>query len=332
MWAHYKRAATDRMAADSATPPSNDSTYACRGVAIALKLELTKPGSPLQLHDSSVVRSSDGRLIHCHLEWAGHIIRLVNVYLPNDDISRKSFLENCCNLAGPTEQLVIGGDFNFVMKSSLDRPPLLGSINRSRPESGTIEHWGGLFPGRINVWRQHNPRRPGYTWFSSSTASRIDRCHVGPDISFYSRSVRLSSHPPVVSDHKMVAFAISARDPTYISTHALIRIKLRFEAVPELVDAQQLNKEAWLKLVDANRVQAVTVSRPSTPDLKMARMQVLSSHYLLRPGSMYQILTVRKPNRRRPQKGTTGYTMERSQGHCSQHCSRILGEAWDMLL
>ena len=87
IWDHYERseaATADQVASGSAPAPLSGRERDCRGVAIAVRQALLRPGSPLQLQESSVVRNRDGRMIHCRLEWAGHIIRLVNVYLPND--------------------------------------------------------------------------------------------------------------------------------------------------------------------------------------------------------------------------------------------------------
>ena len=246
IWAHYLRpeAATDLEASGSA-PASNSSERDCRGVAIAVRLELIRPGGPLQLQESSVVRSIDGRMIHCRLEWAGHIIRLVNVYLPNDTAGQKAFLETFYDVAGPREQLVVGGDFNFTMNNSLERRSVVADPSTNpRPESGTLKRWGELFPGMVDVWRQKYSERPGLTWFSSRYAARLDRLHVGPDISSYFQPVRLRAHSPVVSDHNMVAFTLSARTPRYSPSKASPRIKLRFETVPALNDTFEIELDA----------------------------------------------------------------------------------------
>ena len=129
-----------------------------RGVAIAIRKELLRPEGLMQLH--RLVRSSDGRMIRCRLDWAGHRFCLVNVYAPNSTIEQKNFiLALHGQLADSPDPLVIGGDFNFVLDANLDRSPRPDNSRRS--PDGAAADWRRHFPRLLDVWRQHRAGRHG---------------------------------------------------------------------------------------------------------------------------------------------------------------------------
>ena len=95
------------------------------GVAILIRGHVLAPQGHVQVPEASVLRSADGRLLQLRLLWAGHSLRRVNAYLPNDPALQRHFITE---RLGPLmeglrqgEQLVLGGDFNFVENVALDR-------------------------------------------------------------------------------------------------------------------------------------------------------------------------------------------------------------------
>ena len=236
-----------------------------RGVAIAIRKELLRPEGLMQLH--RLVRSSDGRMIRCRLDWAGHRFCLVNVYAPNSTIEQKNFiLALHGQLADSPDPLVIGGDFNFVLDANLDRSPRPDNSRRS--PDGAAADWRRHFPGLLDVWSQHRAGRHGFTWFkdgSSHCASRLDRFYVPPNMSSYFIPIRLgaAAHPALVSDHNLVVFALTARTPVVAPRPDFVRIKLRFEAVPQLVDAFKVGLGTLLDSAPAGSDAALVHWYPS---------------------------------------------------------------------
>ena len=66
--------------------------------------------------------SPGGRFMQVSLQWAGHIITVANVYLPNDSVGQQAFIRQhirpLASLPGPC---LVAGDWNFVPDERLDR-------------------------------------------------------------------------------------------------------------------------------------------------------------------------------------------------------------------
>ena len=91
------------------------------GVAVLIKQQLLASGH-LQVDEGSIQRTSAGRFMVIPLKWEGHSFSLANVYLPNDSPSQQLFLRTHL---GPLVQagrpVIVGGDWNFVSNTPLDR-------------------------------------------------------------------------------------------------------------------------------------------------------------------------------------------------------------------
>ena len=231
---------------------------ACRGVAMCVRRAALAPRGPIAWDDASVVPGNEGRSIAATIRWAGHTIRVVNVYLPNLPAERQRFITSCVlplvtNLPNGT-QLVLGGDLNFVMDPELDRfrPP---GLLVSRPADPTVVHWTANMPHLTDVFRARHPHRRDFTWFrpavgdtGAHSASRIDRFYVSPDLAGYMQPMRRCSETdtraPVfklianadhVSDHAMIGVALTAKAPVRQGRSGMGRVRLRFEGREDLV-------------------------------------------------------------------------------------------------
>ena len=245
----HKRAAIEPILSQYAIVWSLASSRACRGVAICFRrAALARRG--LQW-DGSATPGHNGSSIAASLRWAGHTIRILNVHFPSISTDQKEFIRTCVansmsNLARG-EQLLVGGDFNFVLDSALDRFQQPGD-QRPRPPDPTAAYWTECVPSLVDVLRAKWPRRHQFTWFSPSSlqrsASRIDRFYVTPEIASFVRPMRpttctpnrrpvfrLSADADHVSDHAMVGVTLSARAPVQggQSRTGTGRVRLRFE-------------------------------------------------------------------------------------------------------
>lgn len=104
-----------------------------------------------------------GRMHIIYAEIQSHPIFLARIYAPNvADPQFFAELEGGMQHVGDCN-VIIGGDFNLVMDSTLDR---------SHPVPSRSSECLGL----ADVWRTLNPQGRDYTFFSSphSTFTRID--------------------------------------------------------------------------------------------------------------------------------------------------------------
>ena len=233
-------------------------TRACRGVAVCVRRAALAPRGPIAWDDASVVPGNEGRSIAATIRWAGHTIRVVNVYLPNVPAERQRFITSCIlplvtNLPNGT-QLVLGGDFNFVMDPAMDRyrPP---GLLATRPADPTVVHWTANMPQLTDVFRVRYPQRRDFTWFrpvagnaGAHSASRIDRFYATPDLVGYMQPMRRCSETDArasvfklitsadhISDHAMIGVALTAKAPVRQGRSGMGRVRLRFEGREDLV-------------------------------------------------------------------------------------------------
>ena len=101
--------------------------------------------------------------------------RVANIYAPNRNPDRNSFLDEISGLLDPSFPTFLCGDFNCVMDPSLDRR---GSNSLPSSYRESCVQLKRLFDdaGVSDIWRLKNPSGRTFTWTSpdGSKASRID--------------------------------------------------------------------------------------------------------------------------------------------------------------
>jgi exonuclease III len=66
----------------------------------------------------------NGRFLRIDCLIFGQRICIINVYLPNDAMQRKEFIDSLMMRMQSVDPMIIGGDFNFIMDCDLDRQAL----------------------------------------------------------------------------------------------------------------------------------------------------------------------------------------------------------------
>ncbi|PIK38051.1 hypothetical protein BSL78_25119 [Apostichopus japonicus] len=125
-----------------------------------------------------VEKDHEGRVVCIHLRLTRGELVVCNVYAPNRPACRKNFFTVLPSFVPGKANCILGGDFNCVPHSALDR--------RSRKESpncttGMIEL--GLFVKHrdlVDVWRSQNPQVVACTWHKpdGTVSSRLDRFYA----------------------------------------------------------------------------------------------------------------------------------------------------------
>jgi exonuclease III len=230
---------------------AESSSRGSAGVAIAVRSALIRdnvvsvqhstPNDNAALLSWALAGHEDGRSVSLDINWGGHKLMLGNVYLPNDSVSRKLFIQQRIvkmqrAATAKGGHLVLCGDFNFVHNPSLDR---LCAVN------GTLQHPVAVAEATANVWaeqadlevlvdvwRQQHPTARYMSWMRPrispssppASASRLDRFYVPETLSNYThcpaalpvRALRRALHG---SDHAPVVCHLTARSRSDTDLH-----------------------------------------------------------------------------------------------------------------
>ncbi|KAJ8017477.1 hypothetical protein HOLleu_45089 [Holothuria leucospilota] len=161
----------------------------------------------VDLEIKKCVSHDGGRFIITEVTFNTTILTVVALYGPN--IDNPSFFVQLFNIISTfsTENLIIGGDFNFVFNLALDKK---GGQQRTNfnARNECLSFMTGL--SLIDIWRERNPRSISFTW-SSNILSGL---HCRLDFFLISRhmlhSVNDVSHSPgIQSDHSFVNLSLS---------------------------------------------------------------------------------------------------------------------------
>ena len=155
-------------------------------------------------------------------------------YFPDYAGRRRDLMDNIRNHMNPASHTVVTGDFNFVHKGGdryhFDRnPPSWADAGDSE-----AQHWEGLFKDDFML---HEIFQPRTTFHNTRWASRIDRVYSSLS---NGRLAALQARAYVIertswSDHKPLAFSISAITPRGGHGIALAHWTFKSSRFPELV-------------------------------------------------------------------------------------------------
>jgi exonuclease III len=147
----------------------------------------------------------DGRYVIVALNVDGKNIIICNIYGPNKD--QPTFFQNLFNALGslPDYPMIIGGDFNVVQDTSLDKQGGRAETNkRAQAELKTnIENLD-----LIDIWRVRNPSLRRYTWRQKHPLiqCRLDYFILSQSIANEVQNVQIS--PGYRTDHNLITINI----------------------------------------------------------------------------------------------------------------------------
>jgi exonuclease III len=150
-----------------------------------------------------------GRFIYLDVDIQGGKFRFCNVYAPNDEKLRKDFIISLSGFLTGNRQVILGGDFNFVEDTSLDKRggnPDRGMVGKEEMRSVRDDF------DLVDVFRSVHTVTTEYTWFSSSVACRLDRFYISRNDLSMVQSIAINAPAPHISDHAMVHMSLAAPD------------------------------------------------------------------------------------------------------------------------
>ena len=157
-----------------------------------------------------------GRVIRLDFNTDGFTnFRLVNAYFPTESSERLEFLSIFSQYLSGAKNLILGGDFNFIMDLNLDK--IGGNLSKGTTGSKTFKVLAEKF-SLIDSFRHLYPKRKAVTWSRSNVGTgnnssnydmvgtRIDRFYIS----------------------KLICTSVTSFDtlPCTFSDHSFIRIKL----------------------------------------------------------------------------------------------------------
>jgi len=157
------------------------------GVAILVDLSLLRAGTVV-LHETAGHRRPDGRMLTLPLDWGGHKLLIANCYVPNVATEARTFLEAAvqpvlAETAG--RQMLLSGDWNFVLDVSLDRVRSEGANvhgdgaqRRTQSDTACADIFGRMTSHMVDVFRHRCPHSRCLSFFGVHGGARLDRIYV----------------------------------------------------------------------------------------------------------------------------------------------------------
>lgn len=169
-----------------------------RGAAV-----LIRRGVPFL--QKKTIADKEGRYIIVIGEIHNISITLVNIYAPNTD--NPIFFQKVFALIPDISQtnLIIGGDFNTVLDTYLDR-----SSTKKPPQNASTQFLNSYIQNTniLDIWRIMNPSGRDYSFYSPvhNSYSRIDYFLVDAKLAPFALDVQY--HSIVISDHSPLSFSV----------------------------------------------------------------------------------------------------------------------------
>ena len=123
-------------------------------------------------------QDTEGRVLNAIINHNKQKYQIINIYSPNNPQERPQFFSNITRHIQPNIPLILGGDFNMVLDSSMDRE---GGTPSPTHNSGSIELTNILNEYKLlDALRHIHKHKKIYTWSSpdGKIKSRLDRIYV----------------------------------------------------------------------------------------------------------------------------------------------------------
>ena len=162
----------------------------------------------LDLKYNKQYSDQNGRIVAINFEVCRKKYVVINIYGPNqDDTQFICELIKVTEMMPDVENIIIGGDFNFVLNPEIDRKSSMNNHHQMQSMLTEFMEKTEL----CDIWRIRNPNTRRYTWFrefiqGKLSASRID---------FY-----------IISNHLCASVEETNIEVGYMSDHSLIEMKI----------------------------------------------------------------------------------------------------------
>ena len=147
----------------------------------------------------SEARDTDGRLLCLDINLADSKYRLINVYMHNDAVNRKQFINDLEGYLITPREVILGGDSNFVENVELDE--MGGNLQLANSGAANMALLKDDF-FFVDAFQKKFPKRKEYTWRRGPIHVRLDRFYMSDTLLKWVDKIH---HTPCsVSDHYFV--------------------------------------------------------------------------------------------------------------------------------
>ena len=151
-------------------------------------------------------KDTNGNLLVLHLSAFDKEFIVVNVYGPNaDSPDFYTKMEEMIAAMGPVDNIIIGGDWNFVMNFDVDcfNYRHRNNINACEKVNDIMHNFDLL-----DIWREQHPETRRYTWRRSAPCqqSRLDFFLISNVLVTYTKEVDIK--PGYRTDHSLITISM----------------------------------------------------------------------------------------------------------------------------
>lgn len=184
-----------------------------------------------------------GRVIRLDFSADGYSnFRIVNAYFPNDTSARLEFIKNFSQYLNGAKNLIVGGDFNFILDSNLDK--IGGNLDKGTVGSRSFKTLLEKVK-LIDCFRHLYPNKKSVTWVRKNVAtgnersnydimgSRLDRFYISSLVK--DMVIGFDTLPCVCSDHDYIVLNLVANNGINIG-------KSYWKFNNSLIDDEDFNK------------------------------------------------------------------------------------------
>ena len=196
-----------------------------------------------------------GRFLSVRVKIGSQILKLVNLYAPNDD-DAQYFAKILSTVSeGQNDHILVGGDFNTVLDIEKDK------VGRQKKPSKSSQLLNAFMEDQewIDIWRHYNTDSFQYTWRRAKPLimTRLDY-FIAP-IATVNLIENCKILPAVVSDHCAVALTLSTqtnlRGPGYWKLN--VKTIQNKKCVDEVNNVFKLRDNRYKNLNPLNKLERI---------------------------------------------------------------------------
>jgi len=158
----------------------------------------------------------NGRLVLLDSSYDNLKFRFINIYAHSSDrTERVKFLSTLFPFLGTSRKIILGGDFNCILNSTLDK--VGGNPDNGMTGSKECLAFCKDF-SLVDSYRYLYPKSVCTTWHSQNVHARLDRFYISKSLSNNIVNVSVTPTSMTMTDHDLVTFELKLADPVPLGT------------------------------------------------------------------------------------------------------------------
>ena len=166
---------------------------------------------------STIHKDKEGRILSLNFSTEKQNYQIINIYAPTRNSEKPKFYKTLKNYIDSKQNLILGGDFNLVEDTLLDRKG--GNPNKTHTlgldQLTNIFSWLICYPSLlIDIWPKENPHKTLFRYHNKNQQihSRIDKFYITNN-----QKINILIVPNGLSDHDAIQLKIKIKNPNFHS-------------------------------------------------------------------------------------------------------------------